>query len=152
MDTYDLDALAQAYEEARTRKEELSAQLDAAKQALTAAEEALADGLVEADKSSTQWGGRNYSLKCETKYGFLGAEKLAEKGLDKFAVLRENGFDYLIKETVDAKTLNSTMKAQAETEDGIPDDVMEVLSTYDVTGISRTKAKTSALKKAKGES
>ena len=75
-----------------------------------------------------------------------GADKLAAAGLDKFAVLRENGFDFLIKETVDPRTLNSTMKEQANTEEGIPDEVMEILSTFDVIGINRRKA-TSRVKK-----
>lgn len=144
-----LDVLAQDYEEARAKKEELAKALEAAKRDLAACEAALADALVEEDKSSTQWNGRNYALKCETKYGFLGAEKLAAMGLDKFEVLRANGFDYLIKETVDPRSLNSAMKEQAETDEGIPEEVMGILNQFDVTGISRTKANTGALARAK---
>ena len=141
-----LQELIGQYEEHRTLKAELEDQVKANNVALAELEEQIADYMIEEDTPQIAVGGYSYSLKQETKYNFKGADKLAAAGLDKFDVLRENGFDFLIKETVDPRTLNSTMKEQAGTEEGIPDEVMEILSTFDVIGINRRKA-TSRVKK-----
>ena len=141
-----LQELIGQYEEHRTLKAELEDQVKANNAALAELEEQIADYMIEEDTPQIAVGGYSYSLKQETKYNFKGADKLAAAGLDKFDVLRENGFDLLIKETVDPRTLNSTMKEQANTEEGIPDEVMEILSTFDVIGINRRKA-TSRVKK-----
>lgn len=141
-----LQELIGQYEEHRTLKAELEDQVKANNAALAELEEQIADYMIEEDTPQIAVGGYSYSLKQETKYNFKGADKLAAAGLDKFDVLRENGFDFLIKETVDPRTLNSTMKEQANTEEGIPDEVMEILSTFDVIGINRRKA-TSRVKK-----
>lgn len=141
-----LQELIGQYEEHRTLKAELEDQVKANNAALAELEEQIADYMIEEDTPQIAVGGYSYSLKQETKYNFKGADKLAAAGLDKFDVLRENGFDFLIKETVDPRTLNSTMKEQASTEEGIPDEVMEILSTFDVIGINRRKA-TSRVKK-----
>lgn len=141
-----LQELIGQYEEHRTLKAELEDQVKANNAALVELEEQIADYMIEEDTPQIAVGGYSYSLKQETKYNFKGADKLAAAGLDKFDVLRENGFDFLIKETVDPRTLNSTMKEQAGTEEGIPDEVMEILSTFDVIGINRRKA-TSRVKK-----
>ena len=141
-----LQELIGQYEEHRTLKAELEDQVKANNAALAELEEQIADYMIEEDTPQIAVGGYRYSLKQETKYNFKGADKLAAAGLDKFDVLRENGFDFLIKETVDPRTLNSTMKEQANTEEGIPDEVMEILSTFDVIGINRRKA-TSRVKK-----
>ena len=141
-----LQELIGQYEEHRTLKAELEDQVKAKNAPLAELEEQIADYMIEEDTPQIAVGGYSYSLKQETKYNFKGADKLAAAGLDKFDVLRENGFDFLIKETVDPRTLNSTMKEQANTEEGIPDEVMEILSTFDVIGINRRKA-TSRVKK-----
>ena len=141
-----LQELIGQYEEHRTLKAELEDQVKANNAAIAELEEQIADYMIEEDTHQIAVGGYSYSLKQETKYNFKGADKLAAAGLDKFDVLRENGFDFLIKETVDPRTLNSTMKEQANTEEGIPDEVMEILSTFDVIGINRRKA-TSRVKK-----
>lgn len=141
-----LQELIGQYEEHRTLKAELEDQVKANNAAIAELEEQIADYMIEEDTPQIAVGGYSYSLKQETKYNFKGADKLAAAGLDKFDVLRENGFDFLIKETVDPRTLNSTMKEQANTEEGIPDEVMEILSTFDVIGINRRKA-TSRVKK-----
>lgn len=141
-----LQELIGQYEEHRTLKAELEDQVKANNAALAELEEQIADYMIEEDTPQIAVGGYSYSLKQETKYNFKGADKLAAAGLDKFDVLRENGFDFLIKETVDPRTLNSTMKEQANTKEGIPDEVMEILSTFDVIGINRRKA-TSRVKK-----
>ena len=61
------------------------------------------------------------------------------EGLDKIEILKENGFGEIVKETVDWRTLNSTMKEVAESDEGIPDEVREILNVYDEIIVSRTK-------------
>ena len=141
----DKKALAERYEDLRAKKEQMEEDLKAVKAELAEAEEAMTDYMIEEDEPSFIVGQYAYSLKNETKYNFIGMEKLMEKGLDKFEVLRENGFDFLIKETVDPRTLSSTMKEVAATEEGIPEEVLEILSAFEVQGITRRKASAKAL-------
>ena len=78
------------------------------------------------------------------------AEKLMEKGLVFFDVLREHGFGHLITERVDPRTLDSAMNNLAAENDGeLPEEMAEVLSVYSELKVSKRKANTKALNRAK---
>ena len=101
---------------------------------------------------SQGYGDYVYSLQDKIKYSKRGEAELQEKGLDFFEVLREQGFGDIIKETVNANTLQSTMKAVADENDGeLPPELDEIVSSYEMTDISRRKSTNKALKRAKGE-
>ena len=91
-----------------------------------------------------------FSLQIKSKYSKRSEEYLAANGLDFFEVLREQGFADLIKETVNAGSLQSAMNALVEENGELPVELAEVISQFDQTDILRRKQTSSALKKAKG--
>lgn len=96
-------------------------------------------------------GDYTFSLQIKSKYSKRSEEYLAANGLDFFEVLREQGFADLIKETVNAGSLQSAMSALVEENGELPEELAEVISQYDQTDILRRKQTSSALKKTKGE-
>ena len=112
----------------------------------------IAETMTDEDIPSQGYGDYVYSLQDKIKYSKRGEAELQEKGLDFFEVLREQGFGDIIKETVNANTLQSTMKAVADENDGeLPPELDEIVSSYEMTDISRRKSTNKALKRAKGE-
>ena len=112
----------------------------------------IAEMMIDEDIPSQGYGDYVYSLQDKVKYSKRGEAELQEKGLDFFEVLREQGFGDIIKETVNANTLQSTMKAVADENDGeLPPELDEIVSSYEMTDISRRKSTNKALKRAKGE-
>lgn len=112
----------------------------------------IAETMIDEDIPSQGYGDYVYSLQDKIKYSKRGETELQEKGLDFFEVLREQGFGDIIKETVNANTLQSTMKAVADENDGeLPPELDEIVSSYEMTDISRRKSTNKALKRAKGE-
>ena len=112
----------------------------------------IAETMIDEDIPSQGYGDYVYSLQDKIKYYKRGEAELQEKGLDFFEVLREQGFGDIIKETVNANTLQSTMKAVADENDGeLPPELDEIVSSYEMTDISRRKSTNKALKRAKGE-
>lgn len=112
----------------------------------------IAETMIDEDIPSQGYGDYVYSLQHKIKYSKRGEAELQEKGLDFFEVLREQGFGDIIKETVNANTLQSTMKAVADENDGeLPPELDEIVSSYEMTDISRRKSTNKALKRAKGE-
>ena len=112
----------------------------------------IAETMIDEDIPSQGYGDYVYSLQDKIKYSKRGEAELQEKGLDFFEVLREQGFGDIIKETVNANTLQSTMKAVADENDGeLPPELDEIVSSYEMTDISIRKSTNKALKRAKGE-
>ena len=108
--------------------------------AIEAAKKEIADQMLDDDCASIAIGGYSYSLTAKTKYSKKSEEALAEAGADFFAVLRQHGLGDLIKETVNAQTLNSTLREYAEQHDGeLGDDLAAVINTFDYNDITRTK-------------
>ena len=71
-------------------------------------------------------------------------------GLDFLIVLREQGLGEIIQETVNTRTLQSTVKNLVEETGSLPEDLAEVLNVYDTYEIGRRKEGNKAAKKAKG--
>lgn len=112
----------------------------------------IAETMIDEDIPSQGYGDYVYSLQDKVKYSKRGDKELMDKGLDFFEVLREQGLGDIIKETVNANTLQSTMKSIADENDGeLPPELDEIVSSYEMTDISRRKSTNKALKRAKGE-
>ena len=146
-----LDEKVREYKAILDRKEELEAltkENNAAKEAL---EQEICQMMVDEEKPSTIVDGFNYSLQQKTIYSKKSEEALAEAGIVFFDVLREQGLGDIIVERVDPRTLQSTVKAMAEENDGeLPEELVECLSIYDKLTLSKRKANTKALERAKG--
>lgn len=140
------------YEELLDKKDQLAQDTKDNNAAIDKLKAEIAETMIDEDIPSQGYGDYVYSLQDKIKYSKRGEAELQEKGLDFFEVLREQGFGDIIKETVNANTLQSTMKAVADENDGeLPPELDEIVSSYEMTDISRRKSTNKALKRAKGE-
>ena len=145
------EMLAQ-YEELLDKKDQLAKDTKDNNAAIDKLKAEIAETMIDEDIPSQGYGDYVYSLQDKIKYSKRGEAELQEKGLDFFEVLREQGFGDIIKETVNANTLQSTMKAVADENDGeLPPELDEIVSSYEMTDITRRKSTNKALKRAKGE-
>ncbi|MEQ2578081.1 gp33 family protein [Hominiventricola aquisgranensis] len=151
-----LDQKIREYKELLDRKEELenlTKENNAAKEKL---EQDICKMMIDEEKPSTIVDGFNYSLSQKVMYSKKSEEDLAalekETGLSFFDVLRDQGLGDIIKETVNPKTLQSTVAAMKEDlgeDQDLPEDLTQCLSIYEKLTITKRKANTKALDRAK---
>lgn len=144
-----LQNMIQEYEQLLTRKDELAEETKAVNASIEEAKQAIADQMVEDDTPQISIGSYSYSLQNKTKWSKKSETKLMEEGLDFFEVLREQGLGDLIKETVNARSLDATLNDMAESEEGVPDELLDVVSRYDMLDIRRAKVRNNAVSRAK---
>ena len=144
-----LDDKVRAYKELLDKKDELAEQTKENNKALDDLEQEIAQMMVDEDKPDTTVDGFKYSLQEKTIYSKIGEDKLMEKGLDFFEVLREEGFGDLIVERVDTRTLNSAMNNLVEETGELPENLVECLNVYSQLKISKRKANTEVISRAK---
>lgn len=143
-----LDQKVREYKELLDRKAELEEQTKANNAAKEALEQEICQLMVDEEKSSTVVDGFTYSLQQRTMYSKKSEEALAEAGIVFFDVLREQGLGDIIVERVDPRTLQSTIAGMAE-EGELPEELVECLSIYEKLALSKRKANTKALERAK---
>ena len=144
-----LDDKLREFQKILERKDELAEATKANNAAKEALEQEICQMMIDEEKPSSVVDGYNYSLKQEVKYNKISDEKLMDKGLDFFEVLREQGLGDIIVERVDPRTLSSTCKGIVEEAGELPEELSEVVSSYEFLSISRRKANTKALDRAK---
>lgn len=101
----------------------------------------LAQAMVDAEIDQVGRHGINWKLKPTTKYS-------KKAGMDDalFDILRNNGLGDLIRETVNAQTLQGAMSELAkENDDELPDEFTEVINKFEYMDISHRKASKSAV-------
>ena len=146
-----LDKKIREYNKILEEKKRLEKQTKENNAAKEKKEQEIAQIMVDNEKPSTIVDGYTYSLQETKMYSKKAEEKLEqlkiEEGIEFFEVLREQGLGSIIKETVHAKTLQSTMKALddelPEGED-LPEDLAKCLNIYSKLGINKTKASKNA--------
>lgn len=146
-----LDKKIREYNKILEEKKRLEKQTKENNAAKEKKEQEIAQIMVDNEKPSTIVDGYTYSLQETKMYSKKAEEKLEqlkiEEGIEFFEVLREQGLGSIIKETVNAKALQSTMKALddelPEGED-LPEDLAKCLNIYSKLGINKTKASKNA--------
>lgn len=146
-----LDKKIREYNKILEEKKRLEKQTKENNAAKEKKEQEIAQIMVDNEKPSTIVDGYTYSLQETKMYSKKAEEKIEqlkiEEGIEFFEVLREQGLGSIIKETVNAKTLQSTMKALddelPEGED-LPEDLAKCLNIYSKLGINKTKASKNA--------
>ena len=144
-----LDDMIREYQAVLDKKDELAELTKENNAKKDKLEQEICQLMIEEEKPSEVVDGYNYSLKQEMYYSKVGDETLIEKGVDFLEVLREQGLGDIIVEKVDPRTLNSTCKGIVEEQGEFPEELREVISSYEKLGISRRKANTAALNRAK---
>lgn len=152
-----LDDKVRAYKAILDKKEDLAAQTKENNAQKEKLEQEICKMMVDEEKPSTIVDGFNYSLSQKVMYSKKSEEDLAalraETGSTFFDVLREQGLGDIIKEVVDPRTLQSTVSGMAaeleESGEELPEDLKNCLNIYEKLSISKRKANTKALERAK---
>lgn len=101
--------------------------------------EELAQQMIDDDVPSISVGGYKFFLQDKTIYSKKSEEALQAAGIDFLEVLREQGLGDIIVETVNSRTLQSTVKNLVDETGELPEELAEVLNTYDTYDIGRRK-------------
>ena len=144
-----LIGLIERYEELRALKDELSEATKEINEEYKKIQEEIVEQMVDDDIPSQGYGDYSYSPQTVTHYSFISEESLAEKGIDKMAVMHENGYDFLIKEAINQRSLESALKEAAASDEGIPDDVAEIVKSYEELKVIRRKTRKGTMNSAR---
>lgn len=126
--------LALRYEQKRALKEELEEQAKDARADFESAEIEFYMALEAMGMDTYDAGDYRYTRDTKPYY------RPAIDGEKFYRVLRENGLGDIIKETVNANTLNATFREIADMHDGeLPDWLSPIVSVYDKARMSRRK-------------
>lgn len=107
--------------------------------AIEAAKNEIAQQMIDDDCPRISSGGYSFSLTQKTSYSKKSEADLAEAGVDFFDVLREEGLGDIIKETVAAQTLQSTIKAYVEEHGELSEPLSQIVREYEFNDITRRK-------------
>ena len=119
-------------------------------EAIEAKKAEIAQQMIDDDVPSISVGGYKFFLQDKTIYSKKSEEVLQAAGLDFLEVLREQGLGDIIVETVNSRTLQSTVKNLVDESGELPVELAEVLNTYDTYEIGRRKDTNKTAAKAKG--
>lgn len=137
------------YQELLEEKEGLAEATKKNNKAIEEKKQEIAQQMIDDDCPKIRSGGYTFSLSDKTIYSKKSEESLQEAGLDFLEVLREQGLGDIIVETVNSRTLQSTIKNLVEEQGELPAELAEVINSYDTFDIVRRKETNRALKKAK---
>lgn len=127
--------LADLYAQADAAKKDAEANLAEAKKTAEQLKQALMDAMLEEETTSIGRNGKKFTLVSKTKYSKKG-------GMDEylFEMLRGQGLEDIITETVNANTLNAAMNNLAQENGGeLPEEWQDCVSIYEYTDISMRK-------------
>lgn len=152
-----LDQKVKEYKAVLDKKDELAELTKANNAEKDRLEQEICKIMVDEEKPNTVVDGYSYSLSQKIMYSKKSEEALAElqaeTGNTFFDVLREQGLGDIIKEVVDPRTLQSTVSGMAaeleENDEELPEDLKNCLNIYEKLSISKRKANTKALDRAK---
>lgn len=125
-----------AYRELLDKKERLADATKENNKALEEARNALAQAMIDEETPQIERLGYSYSVALKTKYSKRsGADQLL------MDTLRDFGLGDLIKETVNAQSLQGAMSnLAAENDDQLPDEFQDCVNTYEFYDVTRRKA------------
>ena len=117
-------------------KDQLNAQLKDINEEIELKRAELADAMIDADVPKVTHLGYSWSVGTKTRFS-----KKAGADEELFELLRDNGLGDIIKETVNAQTLQGTMSGIAAENDGeLPDEWKDVINVYEFNDITRRKS------------
>ena len=141
--------LVDKYEKIRAEKDELKAKTTQNNEDFKNIQLELARAINDADMSDVSDGEYVYIPSVTPKWSFKSIADLEEAGLNKFKPFEDDeSLKALVKKDINWQSLNAALKELNETE-GIPEEVLAVLNSYDEIGIIRRNKDTGSKKKVK---
>jgi hypothetical protein len=130
----ELKALLDRKDELKDLTKETNASIETLKQE-------IANEMIDQECPSISRNGFKYSLQQKVCYSKKSEADLSAEGLDFLDALRNNGLGDLIVETVNSRTLQSTLSNLAQ-EGEIPEEVAECLNIFETMDVSKRKETT----------
>lgn len=127
------------YQALLEEKENLAERTKENNAAIEAAKEQIAQQMVDDDMPEITYKGYSFKLTPKTSYTKKSEADIAAAGVDFFDVLREEGLGDIIVETVNARTLQSTVSALVEEAGALPEALEPVIRVYEYNDITRRK-------------
>lgn len=127
------------YQTLLEKKDALAQQTKENNATIDAAKEQIAQQMIDDDCPKISTGGYSFSLTEKTIYSKRSEADMAQDGVDFFDTLREEGLGDIIKETVTAQTLGSTMRAYVEEHGALSEALGKVINTYETFDVYRRK-------------
>ena len=134
------------YQQLLIKKDQLAEATKENNAAIEAAKAEITQQMIDDDCPRITTGGYTFTLQAKTSYTKRSNEDLAEAGVDFLATLREEGLGDIIKETVAAQTLQSTISAYVEEHGELSEALGAVIRTYEYNDIYRRKETTKGRK------
>ena len=126
-----------AYRALLDRKDQLAEAVKENNRAIEAARDALADSMVSEETVQIVRDGYSYTLTPKTKFS-----KAAGQDDALMEALRDYGLGSLIRETVNAQSLQGAMSALAEeNDDELPEAFEGLVNVYTFNDVTRRKAR-----------
>ncbi len=123
-------------------KDRLEADTKKNKAEIEAKKKEIAQQMIDDDTPRISCGGYVYGLQPKTAYNKIADETLEAEGIDYLDTLRGEGFGHIIKETVNARTLQGAMAAFVEEHGELTDGLLTIIKPFDYNDIySRKEAK-----------
>ena len=141
--------MVRGYLELLERKDQLADETKANNAAIEEAKNEIAQIMVEEDCPAVSLGGYRFSLSEKTVYNKKSEAKIAESGTTLFDALREEGLGSIIVETVNPRTLQSTMKAYVAENGELSEGLARIIEPYETMDITRRKETNRTKKGAK---
>ena len=126
-----------AYRALLDKKDQLAEAVKENNRAIEAARDALADSMVSEETVQIVRDGYSYTLTPKTKYSKAAGQDDALR-----EALRDYGLGSLIRETVNAQSLQGAMSALAEeNDDELPEAFEGLVNVYTFNDVTRRKAR-----------
>lgn len=133
-------SMVREYQTLLNQKDDLAVQVKENNAAIEAAKTRIAQQMIDDDCPQIACGGYSFSLTPKTIYSKRSEAELAENGVDFLETLREEGLGSIIVETVNTRTLQSTIKAYVEENGDLSEALAAVIKGFDTYDITRRKA------------
>lgn len=133
------------------RKDELKEATTNNNKALEELKKEIAQMMIDEECPTISRNGFKYTLQEKIMYSKKAEEDLAGAGIEFFDVLRNEGLGDIIVETVNTRTLQSTMAAYVEEHGELSEELSECINIYDTYDIMKRKETNKAAKSARKE-
>ena len=125
--------------EALTLKDELADRTKSNNKHIEQLKQELADQMIDNEMTSISRCGFKFTLQEKTRYSKKSEADLQAEGINFHEALRAAGFGDLIVETVNPRSLQSSLANYVDENDELPEALAPAINTYETLDIARRK-------------
>lgn len=129
------------------RKDELKRQTTENNKLIESLTDETAKMMIDEECPSISRNGYKYTLQNRIYYSKKSDEDLQKAGIDFIQVIRKAGFGDLVSETVNSKSLQSSLANYVDEHNELPSIILPALNVYEKYGVQKRKETNKAGKK-----